>query len=106
MNEEDAATLFNALSNADRLKVIRALVVAGPNGLNAGDIAQSVGASPSRASFHLSALTDAGILTRERQARSLIYTINFARIGALMTFLLEDCCAGSPELKTCCAVLR
>jgi len=102
MHEEEAASLFQALSNADRLKVIRALVIAGPDGLNAGDIAQKVGASPSRASFHLAALSDAGIVHSERQSRSLRYTVDFARIGALLTFLMDDCCNENPQLKSCC----
>lgn len=102
MDEEEAASLFQALSNADRLKVIRALVIAGPDGLNAGDIAQKVGASPSRASFHLAALSDAGIVHSERQSRSLRYTVDFARIGALLTFLMDDCCNENPQLKSCC----
>lgn len=102
MIEEDAADLFQALANTDRLKIIRGLVVAGPDGLNAGDIAEKVGASASRASFHLSALSDAGIIHRQRQARSLRYTINYKRIGELVTFLMQDCCNGSPELRSCC----
>lgn len=103
MKEEEAATLFQALSNADRLKVIRALVTAGPTGLNAGEIAGRVGASPSRASFHLATLVEAGILKRERQARSLRYTVDFPRIGELLRFLMDDCCGGSQLLRSCCA---
>ncbi|QIE54119.1 helix-turn-helix transcriptional regulator [Pikeienuella piscinae] len=102
MREEEAASLFQALSNADRLKVIRALVIAGPDGLNAGDIAAKVGASPSRASFHLAALSEARIVQRERRSRSLRYTVDFSRIGELLTFLMDDCCNGSPRLKSCC----
>lgn len=102
MREEEAASMFQALSNADRLKVIRALVVAGPDGLNAGDIAKKVGASPSRASFHLAALSETGIVRRERQSRSLRYTVDFSRIGELLTFLMDDCCNESPQLRSCC----
>ena len=102
MDEEKAASMFQSLANADRLKVIRALVVAGPAGLNAGDIAERMGATPSRASFHLAALAEAGVVCRERQARSLRYTVDFAHIGALVTFLMDDCCNGSSQLKSCC----
>lgn len=102
MKENDAALLFQALSNPDRLRVIRALVIAGPGGLPAGDIAGQIGASPSRASFHLSALSDAGFIQSERQSRSLYYRVDFKRIGALVTFLIDDCCKGSADLKSCC----
>lgn len=102
MNEDEAAALFGALSNPDRLRVIRALVEAAPQGLNAGAVARRIHASPSRASFHLAALSDAGLVQRERQARNLIYRVDFPRIGGLMTFLLEDCCKGSAQLRGCC----
>ncbi|MEL6573542.1 MAG: metalloregulator ArsR/SmtB family transcription factor [Pseudomonadota bacterium] len=101
MDEKEAAGVFQALANADRLGVIRALVVAGPDGLSAGDIAIEVGAAPSRASFHLAALADAGIVERERQSRSLQYRLSFERLGALLNFLMEDCCGGSAQLRAC-----
>ena len=102
MLETEAAKLFGTLSNADRLKVIRTLVEAGPDGMNAGQIADRIGASPSRASFHLAALAEFGLITKERQSRSLIYRVDFVRVGGLISFLLEDCCRGSPRLKKCC----
>ncbi len=104
MTEEDAADLFHALSNPDRLRVIRVLVVAGPGGLSAGEIAEALGASPSRASFHLASLTEAGLLTRERQSRTQRYAVDITRVGALLNFMLEDCCKGSPALKDCCVM--
>ncbi|MBJ3764584.1 helix-turn-helix transcriptional regulator [Maribius pontilimi] len=102
MNSEDAAPLFGVLSNSDRLDVIRALVEAGPDGMSAGAIARKIGASPSRASFHLAALSESGFAIRERRSRSLNYCVNFKTIGALMIFLMEDCCQGSAELRNCC----
>lgn len=104
MNAEDAASLFGVLSNKDRLFVIRALVEAGSDGMSAGDIAQKIGASPSRASFHLNALSEAGFLHKERRSRSLNYRVDFKIIGTLITFLLEDCCIGSAELRSCCSL--
>lgn len=104
MKEDEAALLFGALSNPDRLKVIRALVEAGPEGLAAGTLAQTIGASPSRASFHLAALADAGFVLRERQSRSLTYRVSFERLGGLVTFLMQDCCRGSARLRSCCGL--
>lgn len=104
MIAEEAAVLFGVLSNADRLGVIRALVEAVPDGMSAGDIARKIGASPSRASFHLNALSEAGFLTKERQSRNLNYRIDFNTIGQLVAFLLEDCCKGNAELRNCCSV--
>lgn len=102
MNEDHAALLFHALANADRLKVIKALVAAGPEGLSAGEIAEALGAAPSRASFHLAALSEAGMILRERQSRSLRYSVDFTRIAALLAFLMDDCCGGNAQIKACC----
>ena len=68
----------------------------------AGDVATALGASPSRMSFHLSALQEAGIVTSERQSRQIVYRVNFDTIGGLMRFLLEDCCKGQASLRSCC----
>jgi DNA-binding transcriptional ArsR family regulator len=94
MNEEIAVGAFGALSNASRLQVLKLLVQAGPTGLTAGAIAQGLGASPSRASFHLAALAEAGLLTAERVSRQIIYRVDFAVIGAIVGYLLHDCCQG------------
>ncbi len=72
--------------------------------MNAGDIAHQIGASPSRASFHLAALAEAELVIKERRSRSLIYSVNFPRVGGLIAFLMEDCCGGSPSLRKCCAL--
>ena len=102
MEEEQVLTAFSALSNRTRLQVLRHLVEAGPEGRMAGDVATALGASPSRMSFHLSALQEAGIVTSERQSRQIVYRVNFDTIGGLMRFLLEDCCKGQASLRSCC----
>ena len=104
MDEATAANLFGVLSNADRLRVIRVLVEAGPDGRSAGEIAGAMGATPSRASFHLAALSEAGFAIGEKQSRQMIYRINFEHIGALIAFLMEDCCKGSTRLRACCGM--
>jgi DNA-binding transcriptional ArsR family regulator len=102
MEEERALAAFAALSNPTRLKMIRLLVAAGPSGASAGDVAEGAGASPSRASFHLSALADAGLVTVDRQARTMIYKVSFEGLGALVAFLMEDCCGNDPQVIACC----
>lgn len=102
MNEEIAMKAFGALSNETRLRVVKLLVAAGPEGSSAGDIAVQIGASPSRASFHLSALSETGMVTSERQARSVRYFVDFQALGSLANFLLEDCCQGNADARACC----
>ena len=55
-----------ALASETRLDLVRALIVAGEEGLPAGEIGRRLGIAASRLSFHLSALEQAG-LVRVRQ---------------------------------------
>lgn len=103
MNEENAADLFDTLASAPRLKVLRQLVIAGENGMSAGQISQALGMSPSALSFHLSNMTDRGLITQEKQSRSRIYRTDFNKMADLLRFLLQDCCQGNPTLAQCCA---
>jgi len=94
--------MFGALSQETRLKVVRYLVQCGEEGASAGDAGAQVHASSSRASFHLTALERAGVISSERQSRRIIYRANFDNIGGLVSFLLNDCCGNHPEILACC----
>jgi|GEM_PF-5383386 len=87
MDDKKARATFAALANDSRLQMIRALVQAGSAGLPAGELAEAVGATPSRASFHLSTLAEVGLVTATRDTRQIIYRIDFARMGGLVTYL-------------------
>ena len=105
MNESQALAAFSALTDPTRLAILRHLVTKGAEGASAGEIGAAVTASPSRAAFHLSTLKQAGLLTSEKVSRNVIYRVNFARMGALVAYLVEDCCAGDARVKSCCAGL-
>ncbi len=104
MKEAQALDILGALSQETRLRIVRFLVRCGADGASAGDVARHVGAAASRASFHLSNLEQAGVITSERHARSIVYKASFTKLGGLIAFLLEDCCAGHPEVVACCQV--
>jgi ArsR family transcriptional regulator, arsenate/arsenite/antimonite-responsive transcriptional repressor len=103
MDERQALTAFAALSQDTRLRIVRILVQAGPEGVPAGAIAESVGASPSNVSFHLKELERTGMIASRREARSIIYAADYETLGGVIRFLMEDCCAGRPEI--CAPVL-
>ena len=102
MLEKQALEVLGALSQETRLRVVRYLVECGDNGAAAGDVAERVDATSSRASFHLAALETAGVVSSERQSRRIIYRANFNVLGGLMSFLLNDCCQGHPDIRACC----
>ena len=108
MEEQTVLKALTALSQAHRLRVFRALVVAGQAGLTPGQIAEAQQIPAATLSFHLKELVQAGLLTQERQGRNLIYRADFAQMNALLAFLTENCCqgepcaAGTPSTPACC----
>ncbi len=106
MREKAALDMLGALSQETRLRVVRYLVQRGQEGASAGDVAEHVDATSSRASFHLSALQHAGVISSERQSRKVIYRANFGELGSLVSFLLTDCCGNHPDVRACCGLAR
>ncbi len=114
LEEQQALDAFGALSQPTRLQMVRALVVAGPDGMAAGALGEAVGASSSSASFHLSHLERAGLVQSRRESRSIIYTANYDGLSGLVEFLMRDCCQGRPEVcvpaaavaASCCAPVK
>jgi ArsR family transcriptional regulator, arsenate/arsenite/antimonite-responsive transcriptional repressor len=98
MDERQAITAFGSLAQETRLRVLRLLMQAGPEGMAAGAIAEKVGVSASNISFHLSHLERAGLIQARREARSIIYSAGYSTLRDLIRFLMEDCCAGDPRV--------
>jgi ArsR family transcriptional regulator len=96
MDEADVIKALAALAQPLRLRVFRALVVAGPPGLTPGSLAEQLDVSPTTLSFHLKELTHSGLLTQERDGRHLIYRAAFDRMNALLAYLTDHCCEGAP----------
>jgi DNA-binding transcriptional ArsR family regulator len=98
MDEKATIGALAALAQEHRLKVFRLLVRTGPQGLAAGEIARRLGVPASTMSSHLAQLERAGLLRSRRDQRHILYGIDVDGIGRLLTFLIEDCCGGRPEL--------
>jgi DNA-binding transcriptional ArsR family regulator len=77
------------------LRVFRALVGAGPEGMTPGDLSALLDVPGSTLSFHLKELTQAGLATQERDGRRLIYRPALARMTALLDYLSAHCCQGA-----------
>lgn len=96
MEEQDVVKSLAALAQPVRLRVFRALVVAGPEGLTPGALCSMLGVPATSLSFHLKELTHAGLLNQSREGRYLIYRAAFDHMGALLGYLTEHCCQGEP----------
>lgn len=95
MDSPAAVEALGALAQEHRLAVFRMLVQAGMDGLPAGSIAEALGIPNSSLSFHLTQLSKAGLVTQERQHRSIIYRADYGAMNALVGFLMENCCGGN-----------
>ena len=96
METRQAIAALGALAQESRLAVFRLLVRTGPSGMAATRIAEEVGIPPSSLSFHLKELSHAGLLNSRQEGRFVIYAANFAAMNALMAFLTDSCCGGTP----------
>lgn len=90
-----AVLALSALAHESRLQVHRLLVKAGEDGLSAGAIAEHLGIPASSLSFHLAHMQSADMVRQRREGRSLIYSVNFECMNALMAYLRENCCQGA-----------
>ncbi|KAA3524022.1 transcriptional regulator [Agrobacterium tumefaciens] len=98
MDQHRALSAFAALSQETRLAIVRALVVAGPDGLAAGAIAERMGVSATNVSFHLKELERSGLVSQRRISRSILYSASYDTLAELVKFLVEDCCAEHPAI--------
>jgi len=98
MDETAAVRALAALAQELRLRVFRALVVAGHQGLTPGAMSEQLGIAPNTLSFHLKELTHAELVTQERQGRNLVYRAAFESMNSLLAYLTENCCQGAPCL--------
>ena len=94
MTETDVVRSLAALAQEVRLRVFRALVVAGPEGLTPSVLADQLDVARNSLSFHLKELAHAGLVTIEQQGRNLIYRADFAQMNSLLGYMTEHCCQG------------
>lgn len=92
MKLEAAARQLESLGNPTRLKVYRALVRAGDDGLPVGRLQDKIGIAASTLSHHLARLIATGLVTQERQGTTLICRAQYPAMNDLVGFLVNECC--------------
>ncbi len=98
MESIDAVLTLAALGQPTRLETFRLLVRAAPEGMAAGDIAETMNVPRNTMSSHLSILTRAGLVKSERLSRQIFYKADLSRLMGLTSFLVEGCCNNQPDL--------
>lgn len=103
MDKKTATTIFESLSSEVRLDVFRLLVKSGLDGMVAGEIASTLNIPNTNLSFHLKAMTHAGMVSVQQEGRFQRYRANFPLMLETIAYLTEECCSGNPEQ---CADMR
>jgi ArsR family transcriptional regulator len=97
MEIDVAVTALAALAQTTRLSIFRLLVEAGPKGVSAGRIGETLEVPAATLSFHLKELSRAGLVSTRQEKQFIYYAVNFERMAELMTFLTQNCCHGMPQ---------
>ncbi|TPE49261.1 ArsR/SmtB family transcription factor [Amaricoccus solimangrovi] len=98
MDESATIAALAALAQPTRLRTFRLLVGKEPGGLPAGELARLIDVPQNTMSAHLATLTRAGLVSGERRGRSIVYRADLGNFGAVMLYLLRDCCGGNASL--------
>ena len=100
------ADVFGALAAEPRLRIVRLLLSAYPEGMVVGEMQAELGIPNSTLSHHLEKLKQEQLVVARRESTFLRYTANTAVLQELLAFLFAECCtrssAISPESITRC----
>ncbi len=99
MRTQQIIAALSALAQESRLAIFRSLVVAGPQGMTPGELAEALSLAPATLSFHLKELVQAGLLHKRQDGRYIHYQADFAAMSGVIEYLTENCCQGQ-----CCDV--
>jgi ArsR family transcriptional regulator, arsenate/arsenite/antimonite-responsive transcriptional repressor len=89
------AEMLAALGTEPRLRIMRLLLCAQPDGLTPGSIAATLDMPASTLSHHLEKLKSEGLVTVTREHQFLWYAADAPALRALLSFLFAECCTRS-----------
>lgn len=93
------ADMFAALGAEPRLRILRVLLAAHPNGMVVGEIQNELEIAPSTLSHHLEKLKNEDLITVRRESTFLRYTANTTALEELLGFLYAECCTRNKAIK-------
>jgi DNA-binding transcriptional ArsR family regulator len=86
------ANMFSAMGSEPRLRIMRLLLSAHPEGMVVGDIATELDVGASTLSHHLEKLKNEDLVRVQREGTFLRYTANTGVLEELLGFLFAECC--------------
>jgi protein-tyrosine-phosphatase/DNA-binding transcriptional ArsR family regulator len=98
MEQSRAIHAFATLGHPGRLAVFRLLMRFAPQGVRPTEIAEALGLKQNTLSHHLADLTASGLVSVERQGRSLFYSVDLDTAESLIGYLALDVGRARPDL--------
>jgi DNA-binding transcriptional ArsR family regulator len=102
VNEPDVARyadMFSAMGTEARLRIMRLLLAAHPQGLIAGDISAELEIPGSTLSHHLEKLKNEDLVKVRRESTFLRYSANTDGLQELLGFLYAECCTRNKAIE-------
>jgi DNA-binding transcriptional ArsR family regulator len=101
------ADMFSAMGTEPRLRIMRILLSAHPDGMNPSDLSRELGISASNLSHHLDKLRNEDLVKVRREGTYLWYSANAEALRELLGFLYAECCTRNKAIEpnvfaTCC----
>lgn len=100
------ADMFSAMGTEPRLRIVRLLLNAHPEGLIVGDIGSELEIPASTLSHHLDKLKNEDLVKVRREGTFLWCSANTGALQELLGFLYAECCtrnkAVEPQKILCC----
>jgi ArsR family transcriptional regulator, arsenate/arsenite/antimonite-responsive transcriptional repressor len=93
------ADMLSAMGTEPRLRIMRLLLSAHPEGLVAGDIQEELDIPNSTLSHHLEKLKNEDLVRVQRESTFLRYTANSEALQELLSFLYSECCTRNKAVK-------
>jgi ArsR family transcriptional regulator, arsenate/arsenite/antimonite-responsive transcriptional repressor len=93
------ADMLSAMGTEPRLRIMRLLLSAHPDGMVVGDVQAELGIPASTLSHHLDKLKHEGLVTVRRERQFLWYAASTDALEELLAFLFAECCSRSKAVK-------
>ncbi len=89
------ADMLSAMGTEPRLRIMRVLLSAHPEGIVVGDIGAELGIANSTLSHHLERLRNERLVNVRREGTYLRYSADAGALQDLLRFLYAECCTRS-----------
>src|SRR5580692_11116909 len=93
------ADMFSAMGTEARLRIMRLLLSAHPDGMVVGEIGDELGIPPSTLSHHLDKLKNEDLVKVKREGTYLWYSANAEVLQQLLGFLYAECCTRNKAIE-------